>query len=883
MPAPSLAIDFGTTRTKVAYYDANRCEPRLIEIGREIRAIVPSTFYVPLDGHGDRQVGDDAQDQSETDPQGVVIGLKKEIHRLGKKHFGPGRQGVSRVDLASDLFGMIRRICREEVFHSDVTSCTLTVPVTFEEQKRECIRKAAELGGFREIRVVEEPVSAAQAWLVQAGQKFGNHVIVCDVGGGTTDLALLRYADRRFEQVPEVPTAGFAMGGNDVDESIFDQLLGLQDKEFDHGLAVHQKTGFLIKLRKLRELLPRDQRREFVIASASATMKVSRDVLEQCTSEFIDRVKDEIRRFLVRCHQSGDVGESPLLLVGGASRLPGLKESLETIAPGHVYFWNQSDYATVLGAVEQPAIKVRPQTHKTGSVKPESSTTPRYTRGRIREMVGDGQCEQAMEIVAKALAANPTDDVFDLWLEVSAVVPEASRVLSRARDIHRSRHGDVWSTAALACALVDANRRDEAKSLLGPSSPRTDDTCYPLQMAWLSLLSNDPKNSNYRRLLDHLLVARPKNALLLVRRSEELMENDPVQAGEVLQRAINIDPNCIAAILIRALMPIGIATDQETAIAAIRSDLAVMERIAKNHYVARILRALYRFETSDFQGAKSELDLAIQDTRLMADPEAIAGMLILRARANIAFNDVVTARRDVNEALRYAPNCLEAIFLSGAFLQEDNDWHGSYACYDRGLDLSPASFEGLVGRAWALVGLGRYQEAAQDFETAAKLQPENVEAAGLATYGTILVLLGNEHEQVKQLDGSLFIWPNIPEDKITTAKLNLGTLPPGDNTILLLYDATPLSTLGYGFYITERHVVAKQEPVQWFSETYTITFQLSQIPESALGVRSIILKTDPKFSQLLPMPDGPFWKGEKMRMIMRDLIERLAALHRRIS
>ena len=440
MPAPSLAIDFGTSRTKVAYFDEDRREPRLIEIGREIRAIIPSTFYVPLEGKGERQVGDDAQDRIEIDPQGVVIGLKKEIHRLGKKHFGLGRQSVGRVDLASDLFRSIRRICREEVFHSDVTACTLTVPVTFEEQKRECIRQAAELGGFREIKIVEEPVSAAQAWLVQTGQKFGNHVIVCDVGGGTTDLALLRYAGRRFEQVPEVPTAGFAMGGNDIDESIFDQLLGLQDSEFNHDLAINQKAGFLIKIRKLREMLPRDQRGEFVVSLALEKFRVTRDVLEQSTSEFASRVKDEMRRFLTRCHQVGDLGESPLLLVGGASRLPGLKESLESLAPGQVYIWNQSDYATVLGAVDLPVTKAK-QPSKVEPVNAETPATLRVKFSRIREMVGDGQCEQAMEIVARALESNPTDSVFDLWLRVSEATPEASRVLGRARDIHRARQG----------------------------------------------------------------------------------------------------------------------------------------------------------------------------------------------------------------------------------------------------------------------------------------------------------------------------------------------------------------------------------------------------------------------------------------------------------
>jgi len=60
MTAPAVAIDFGTTRTKVAYYDVNRREPRLVELGRQTPAIIPSIFYVSPEG--DQLVGDDAQE-----------------------------------------------------------------------------------------------------------------------------------------------------------------------------------------------------------------------------------------------------------------------------------------------------------------------------------------------------------------------------------------------------------------------------------------------------------------------------------------------------------------------------------------------------------------------------------------------------------------------------------------------------------------------------------------------------------------------------------------------------------------------------------------------------------------------------------------------------
>lgn len=350
MAAPVIAIDFGTTRTKVGYFDSNRREPKLVELGRETRAIIPSIFYVPF--KGDRLVGDDAQDMLDQDPEGIIIGLKKEIHKLGKKRLGRGRPSIDRVELASTLFCFVRSGCSDEVFHVDVVQCVLTVPVTFEEQKRERIRQAAELAGFRDIAIVDEPVAAAKYWLATSGQTIADTVVVCDVGGGTTDLALLRYRDGHFAPVPDVPPAGFTLGGNHVDENIWEDVLG---NDATANVADSCRSAFLARLRRAKELLTRDHREQIPLALGETKLTIPRTVVEERTREFVEEVAKWTRHFFERCQAVASVQDSPILLVGGASRLAGLKDALEQLAPGRVYQWNYSDYATVLGAVECPA------------------------------------------------------------------------------------------------------------------------------------------------------------------------------------------------------------------------------------------------------------------------------------------------------------------------------------------------------------------------------------------------------------------------------------------------------------------------------------------------------------------------------------------------
>lgn len=85
MRTRNIAIDFGSSRTKVSYFDDNEKKARLVELGREVRAVLPSLFYLPYEGDEEKiLVGDDASDMVDKEPEGIIYGLKKEIHRPGK-------------------------------------------------------------------------------------------------------------------------------------------------------------------------------------------------------------------------------------------------------------------------------------------------------------------------------------------------------------------------------------------------------------------------------------------------------------------------------------------------------------------------------------------------------------------------------------------------------------------------------------------------------------------------------------------------------------------------------------------------------------------------------------------------------------------------------
>ncbi len=74
----------------------------------------------------------------------------------------------------------------------------LTLPASFDEVARELTVKAAKQAGLTRIVLIEEPQAAFYAWIDKHADNWsdlvspGQKILVCDVGGGTTDFTLIR-------------------------------------------------------------------------------------------------------------------------------------------------------------------------------------------------------------------------------------------------------------------------------------------------------------------------------------------------------------------------------------------------------------------------------------------------------------------------------------------------------------------------------------------------------------------------------------------------------------------------------------------------------------------------------------------------------------------
>lgn len=101
----------------------------------------------------------------------------------------------------------------------------LTVPASFDEEARELTVLAAHKAGLEKLTLLEEPLAAFYAWIathrstLKRHLKDGQLVLVCDVGGGTTDFSLIRVSVEGKEVQFSRTAIGehLLLGGDNVD------------------------------------------------------------------------------------------------------------------------------------------------------------------------------------------------------------------------------------------------------------------------------------------------------------------------------------------------------------------------------------------------------------------------------------------------------------------------------------------------------------------------------------------------------------------------------------------------------------------------------------------------------------------------------------------
>ncbi len=224
--------------------------PQLVAAGTvESRTMLPSFTYLanPSEAKGgaldlpwasgrDYAVGEYARRQGAEVPDRTVGAAKSWLAYSRVDRHEPilpwgGPEGVGKISPVTASQRYLEHIVAAwEQAHPEAPVAeqivVLTVPASFDAVARELTREAALAAGLpHDLVLLEEPQAAVYAWLADRGQqwrkalKLGDTLLVCDVGGGTTDLTLVTVAEESGELVLRRMAVGnhLLVGGDNMD------------------------------------------------------------------------------------------------------------------------------------------------------------------------------------------------------------------------------------------------------------------------------------------------------------------------------------------------------------------------------------------------------------------------------------------------------------------------------------------------------------------------------------------------------------------------------------------------------------------------------------------------------------------------------------------
>lgn len=308
----AVGIDLGTSHTVVAWADLQAAEPelQLLGIAQAVAPgqvadspLLPSVRYHPAAGElaaselelpwpqpalaGGMELpaavfGRRARELGAQTPGRLVTSAKSWL-----SHPGVDRQAAILPWGAPDEVARISPVAASASYLAQVRMAwdqrhpghplaqqdlTLTVPASFDEGARALTLEAARLAGLERLRLVEEPQAALHDWLFQQRAiladelKHSRLVLVVDVGGGTTDLTLVRVEPDAAGGAPRLTRVAVGdhlmLGGDNMDLA----LAHLAERRIagDAPLPAARLSQLVQRCRAAKELLLSDSAPDLV-------------------------------------------------------------------------------------------------------------------------------------------------------------------------------------------------------------------------------------------------------------------------------------------------------------------------------------------------------------------------------------------------------------------------------------------------------------------------------------------------------------------------------------------------------------------------------------------------------------------------------------------
>ena len=327
----AVGIDLGTTYSCIAWLNEHG-QPVTIP-NQEGELSTPSAVFFD----GDQPVvGTEAIRNAIASTDSVVQHAKRYMGNA-QKFWKIGDMRYSPVHISGLILRKLISAAQDQI--GEIRNAVITVPAQFSDAQRHATMLAGHAAGLERIEMINEPVAAALCHVLgNEGLAFtelaiDQQLLVYDLGGGTLDLAIVKY---KTNEVRVVASDGdLELGGLDFTKVLVDaaaekfiadfredprsnrsslQFLTLEAEQAKRSLSVRPRAAVTVQHEGHRK-----------------TYQIEQTEFETLSRKLIQR-SEEITRRILKDNKFGWAHIDVVLTTGGASRMPMIKESLKKLS-----------------------------------------------------------------------------------------------------------------------------------------------------------------------------------------------------------------------------------------------------------------------------------------------------------------------------------------------------------------------------------------------------------------------------------------------------------------------------------------------------------------------------------------------------------------------
>jgi len=322
----TIGIDFGTTKSIVgAWVDG---KPFIIPCSNG-RLSIPSEILVQ--GQGSLQeifVGWDTRKKNKYSKDSFLVNAIK--RNAGKSNYSKEKWWYVYPQYTISYILAELKCMAEEFFNQDITDAVIAIPSHFDLNQRRAIREAGVIAGLNVIRLLNEASASAMLYSIQYPEE--QVLMVIDIGGGTTDIALLEVNNNILDVLNIEGNTN--IGGIDYNNVLHRWFLEQLNNSFDiRDSEINKTTEQIIKdeIERMKIELSENKSSSIYLPwlSINGQFLHKEFVLTQADFKKLSvKVTNEISKLIIKTLASCNRKIDACLFLGGASNTYGLKEKV---------------------------------------------------------------------------------------------------------------------------------------------------------------------------------------------------------------------------------------------------------------------------------------------------------------------------------------------------------------------------------------------------------------------------------------------------------------------------------------------------------------------------------------------------------------------------